>query len=152
MKSLYGNDIHVITVYVIDPHPNASRSPYQRAWPWDGGNVTGWKEWWEYPTSIITDLGDEGPWSNHPLFQPRTFKERVHQARSLVQHYGLTDHPITTPVLIDEMDNPFWCTYGYLPNCAYFIGQDGTIVRRESWFAPGFDLAPMKSAIEAYLQ
>lgn len=54
---------------------------------------------------------------------------------------------ITVPVLVDEIDNPLWCTYGPAPNIAYLIGTDGTIVTRQDWFDP----AGMESAILAYL-
>lgn len=51
------------------------------------------------------------------------------------------------PVLVDEMDDPVWCTYGAAPNAAYLIGTDGTVVTRQAWFDPG----EMESAILAYL-
>ena len=54
---------------------------------------------------------------------------------------------ITVPVLIDEMDNPAWCTYGPAPNIAYLIGTDGRIVEKQGWYEP----ERMKSAIETYL-
>ena len=59
---------------------------------------------------------------------------------------------LTTPVLIDEMDNPYWSTYGYMPNCAYLIQQNGTVFYKENWFARGsnreLDSSAMKGAIE----
>jgi len=51
------------------------------------------------------------------------------------------------PVLVDEIDNPLWCTYGPAPNIAYLIGTNGTVVIRQDWFDP----AGMESAILAYL-
>ncbi len=36
-------------------------------------------------------------------------------------------------VLVDEMDNPLWCTYGRRPNNAYLIGMDGRVVVRQDW-------------------
>ena len=44
------------------------------------------------------------------------------------------DLGISLPILVDEMDNPVWYTYGPLPNCAYLIGTDGEVLARESWF------------------
>ena len=59
---------------------------------------------------------------------------------------------LTTPVLIDEMDNPYWSTYGYMPNCAYLIHQNGTVFYKENWFASDsnreLDSSAMKGAIE----
>jgi hypothetical protein len=54
---------------------------------------------------------------------------------------------ITIPVLIDEMDNPLWCTYGPAPNIAYLIDSDGKIIGKQGWYDPQL----MKVAIEEYL-
>jgi len=54
---------------------------------------------------------------------------------------------ITIPVLIDEMDNPVWCTYGPAPNIAYLIGTDGRTAEKQGWYQPEL----MKAAIETYL-
>jgi hypothetical protein len=120
-------------MYVIEPHPNSSRSPYK----------PGWQEWWaNYPTSIDPQ--------GYPLFQPRTFKERVAQAKNMIRQ-----REITHLVLIDEMDNPYWSSYGYMPNCAYLIDRNGIIFYRETWFARGssssVDNTAMKNAINALL-
>ena len=111
-------------IYVTEPHPMGSRSPYNK------GN--GWQEWWQgYATSIDTQ--------GNPLFQTRTYKERLGQAKSMIRQLN-----VTFPVLIDEMDNPVWSTYGFMPNCGYLIGRDGTVLRRESWFLPGTPNDPSK--------
>lgn len=54
---------------------------------------------------------------------------------------------ITVSVLVDEMDNPLWCTYGPAPNNAYLIGTDGTIITKQGWYQP----EEMRSAIATYL-
>ncbi len=131
MKATYGDQVHFITVYVIEAHPYGLRSPYNK-------KGTGWQETWAAPYQAGIDKGP----TQDPLFQPRTYKERVAQARSMIRQLG-----VTTPVLIDEMDNPFWVTYGRMPNCAYLIGQDGTVIERESWYQP----AQLEGAIKAYL-
>ena len=51
------------------------------------------------------------------------------------------------PVLIDEIDNPVWCTYGPAPNIAYLIDRDGIIVEKQGWYQP--DL--METVIDKYL-
>jgi hypothetical protein len=70
------------------------------------------------------------------------YEERVELARKTVDSEGLE-----IPVLVDEMDNPLWCTYGPAPNNAYFIGTEGKIIAKQGWFNP----ATMESAILKYL-
>ena len=76
------------------------------------------------------------------LIQPSTYEERVTQASEMAKQLG-----ITVPILIDEMDNPVWCTYGPAPNIAYLIGTDGIIREKLGWYDP----EDMKSAIQRYL-
>ena len=52
------------------------------------------------------------------------------------------------PVLVDEMDNHVWQACGSAPNNAYFIGTDGTIVRKQPWYEP----RAMEEAIVNYLE
>ena len=54
---------------------------------------------------------------------------------------------ITIPILIDEIDNPIWCTYGPAPDIAYLIGIDGVIVEKQGWYEPRL----MEEAILEYL-
>ena len=54
---------------------------------------------------------------------------------------------ITMPVLVDEMDNLLWCTYGRMPNNAYFIGMDGRVILRQEWNG----VSEMEDAILQYL-
>jgi hypothetical protein len=63
--------------------------------------------------------------------QPTTRTERLAQARQMVEELG-----VTILVLIDEMDNPVWCTYGPAPNNAYLIGNDGTVITKHGWYNP----------------
>ncbi|MEE8419533.1 MAG: hypothetical protein V3S02_05415 [Dehalococcoidales bacterium] len=51
-------------------------------------------------------------------------------------------------MLVDEIDNPVWCTYGPAPNIAYLIGTDGIIVTSQQWYDPG----AMENAIQDYLE
>jgi hypothetical protein len=50
------------------------------------------------------------------------------------------------------MDNPYWCTYGNMPNCAYLIDQSGKIFYREPWFANGPTKTPDSSALESKIR
>ncbi len=88
------------------------------------------------PSSYTYD--EEG----NPIYEPQTYEERLELARKTVAAEG-----ITVPVLVDEMDNPLWCTYGPAPNNAYLIGTDGTIIAKQGWYQPD----QMKSAILAYI-
>ena len=91
------------------------------------------------------DTGRPSPFTydeeGNPIYEPRTYEERVELARSTVAAEG-----ITVPVLVDEMDNPLWCTYGPAPDIAYLIGTDGKIVEKQGWYDP----EQMESAILAY--
>ena len=78
----------------------------------------------------------------NPVNQPDTYEERLELARQTV-----ADEGITVPVLVDEMDNPLWCTYGPAPNIAYLIGTDGTVVAKQGWYDPD----GMEAAILDYL-
>lgn len=67
----------------------------------------------------------------NPIEQPILYEERVEMASKLIE-----DAEIVMPILVDEMDNPLWCTYGRMPNMAYLIGTDGRIVLRQEWNDP----------------
>ncbi len=117
----YGDRIHFIIIYTVEAHPIGSPSPYSG------------REW---PSSASTDT--EG----NPRTQPTTYQERLDLASEMIQEIG-----ITMPVLIDEIDNPVWCTYGPAPDIAYLIDRDGIIVEKQGWYQP--DL--METVIDKYL-
>ncbi|UCC77849.1 MAG: hypothetical protein JSW37_05645 [Anaerolineales bacterium] len=74
--------------------------------------------------------------------QPETYLERVALAAKTIAEAG-----ITMLVLVDEIDDPVWCTYGRRPNNAYFIGTDGRIVLKQDWNS----VAEVEDAILRYL-
>ena len=74
--------------------------------------------------------------------QPLTYEERVELARKAAVEAG-----INVPLLVDEIDNPVWCTYGPAPNIAYLIGTDGKIIAKQGWYDP----VKMEIAIQTYL-
>jgi len=117
----YGDRIHFIIIYTVEAHPIGSPSPYSR------------REW---PSSASTDT--EG----NPRTQPTTYQERLALASEMIQEIE-----ITMPVLIDEIDNPVWCTYGPAPDIAYLIDRNGIIVEKQGWYQP--DL--METVIDKYL-
>jgi len=80
--------------------------------------------------------------TGNPTYEPQTYEERVELARKAV-----AAEVIIVPVLVDEMDNPLWCTYGPAPDNACLIETDGKIVVRQSWYQP----EEMRSTIATYL-
>ncbi|MFC1913334.1 hypothetical protein ACFLX7_03995 [Chloroflexota bacterium] len=92
MQARYLSQVQFIIIYTTEAHPVGSACPY-----------TG-TEW--------TDVASTDEQGN-PLTQPTTYQERVAQSAQMIEELG-----ITVPTLIDEMDNPVWCTYGAAPNIA----------------------------------
>ena len=121
MYADYGDRVHFIFIYTIEAHPMGSPSPYSG------------REW---PAAASTD--EEG----NPRTQPTSYEQRVTLATEMIEELG-----ITIPVLIDEIDNPVWCTYGPAPDIAYLIGTDGVIVEKQGWYEPRL----MEEAIQEYL-
>jgi hypothetical protein len=120
----YGDKVNFVIIYVIDPHPHGQICPYT-------GNF-----WLNYPANF--DINGQ------LLYQPDHYAWRVDQAKKMREAL-ISEESI--PVLVDEMDNPLWCTYGPLPNGAYLIGTDGTVIEKEGWFKK----SDMETAIKDYL-
>ena len=72
-----------------------------------------------------------------------TWKKRASNAKDLRV-------PAAT-VVVDNLDghqsNPYWCTYGTCPNCAFLIGQNGTVEAVHEWL----DTKTMGQSINALL-
>ena len=117
----YQDQLHFVLVYVIEPHPAGSKSPYSE------------KEW-----TLSYSHDTEG----NPVSQPQTYEERVRLASMCAEDAG-----ITALVLVDEIFNPIWRIYGPAPNLAYLIGTDGKIIEAQLWYNVG----KMESAIEQYI-
>ncbi len=103
----YADRVHIVTLYVIEPHPMAPDvSP-------NSGTV------WEMQFSTIR--------------QPLVYDDRVAAAQdteALLEGDQLVLVDDLTP---GQQNNPVWCTYGPCPNCAYLIGQDGVIDTVHTW-------------------
>lgn len=78
-----------------------------------------------------------------PIGQPGTYEGR----RLLAWKAGLEDRTLPS-ILVDNMDNAVWATYGPAPNIAYLIGMDGLVLLRQPWFDP----KAMENAVKALLQ
>ena len=117
----YQDQVHFVIIYVIEPHPVGSVSPYS------GQEWTG---------SYSQDT--EG----NPIGQPGTYDERAELASMCAR-----DARITALILIDEIDNPVWQTYGTAPNLAYLIGTDRKVIEAQTWY----DVGQMEAFIEPHL-
>lgn len=79
----------------------------------------------------------------NPIAQPNTYEERIENAQKTVE-----EAEILMPLLVDEIDNPLWCSYGQRPNNAYLIGMDGRVIIYQHWN----DAVEMEEAILKYLE
>jgi hypothetical protein len=121
LMAKYRDQIQFIIVYVIEPYPVGSQSPYS------------YKEW------ILANSYDT---QGNPIAQPQTYEERVKLASLCIKDAG-----ITALVLVDEINNPIWQIYGPAPNLAYLIGTDDNVIEAQIWY----NAAAMETAIDNYL-
>jgi len=70
-----------------------------------------------------------------------TWEERAKQGLEVETRAGLQ-------VLVDDMDTPFGCTYGTVPNGAFLIRTDGVIEAGHDWFDP----TTMRGSLDALLR
>lgn len=117
IANAYEGKLQVVVVYTVEAHPEGEPSPY-RGKPWP------------------LEFSDRG--------QPDTYKERVANAKDL----DLDDDVL---VLVDALEpgntNPYWCTYGSCPNCAFLVNQQGNIEAAHEWLHP----PSMRGSIDALL-
>lgn len=113
--------MNFIIIYSIEAHPTAAVSPYSDD---------------EWTGRFSKDA------AGNPVGQPLTYADRLALAQQAV-----VEANISVPVLVDEIDNPVWCTYGPAPNNAYLIGTDGKVVFKQQWYDP----AKMDAAIVKHL-
>lgn len=64
--------------------------------------------------------------------QPKNFDQKLAFARELIEKDQLT-----SPVLVDGMDEAVHRKYGSLPNMVYVIDKVGIIVYKSTWTVPG---------------
>ncbi|MBL4656770.1 MAG: T9SS type A sorting domain-containing protein [Flavobacteriales bacterium] len=115
IKAIYGNNLEIFIVYVIEAHPIAPDiSPY---------------------FGTVHDANN--PASGINILQPTTYGER----KTVVQEM-LNNLTIDVPVYIDGLCNEWWLTFGPAPNNAYLIDLDGVVYVKHGWFdkAPQEDM------------
>jgi hypothetical protein len=105
-SSTYGDKLHILHIYIVEPHPLGDPSPYS-------GQV------WEAEYTDYT--------------QPLTYDGRVTLARIMLNSIGSKQMLLVDDLRPRQLDNPVWCTYGPCPNCAYLIRQDGTVEKSQTW-------------------
>ena len=107
IKSDYADQIKVLLVYIVEPHPDLDISPYR-------GSV--------WTTSANRSEGI--------LYrQPVTYQDRIDIINAM-----LTDMTIDFDILIDGPCNEFWLEYGEAPNRAYLIDKNGYVSAQHGWF------------------
>lgn len=109
MYEKYRDKVNFILVYVIEPHPVGSKSPYSKE---------------EWTGSFSWDKQDK------PVYQPETYDQRLQLAVKLIE-----DEAITRMILVDTADNKVWKAYGPAPNLAYLIGTDRKVLEAQEWYS-----------------
>lgn len=117
----YRDRVQFVLVYVIEPHPFGSQSPYANG------------EW-----QALYSFDVKGS----PVTQPQTYDERARLAARCVKDAG-----ITSLILVDELNNPVWQIYGQVPNLAYLIGSNGEVLEAQAQY----DVRTMDDAIRSHL-
>ena len=84
--------------------------------------------------------GDAWPLKFSRVNLARTWDERAAQGREVAERAQLN-------VWVDEMDTPFGCTYGTVPNGAFLIRTDGKVEAVHDWFDP----STMRGSLDALL-
>jgi len=105
----YQDRVQFVVVYTTEAHPVGANSPYRD------------HEWLSFPNWIT---GTRVP-------QPATLAERIAQAQwssSTLKREDL--------ILVDELDNRAWETYGAAPSPAFVINSAGVVVLSQPWVEP----------------
>lgn len=116
----FSNRVHFVVLYTQEAHPKGDPSPYR-------------SEEWVTPANEREGI---------LMPQPQTMEERSQRAKQCAAVLKLS-----TPVVVDKLDNAAWKAYGSAPNSACLVGRDGKVVEWEAWFEP----AKMRQALERHL-
>lgn len=120
LRRKFGERVSIVVLYTQEAHPITGPFPY-------GGD-------------------GEQPEPNRiegiARAQPRTLAERAKLAAEFRDHLG-----ISVPIMLDEMDNRAWKSFGGGSNMALLIGKDGVVQSKQGWF----DVDEMNEEIANYL-
>lgn len=101
--------VHFLLVYTVEAHPVGSKSPYAEG---------EWDTWWNRLTGVrVRQAGDRD--------------ERRRQAEHSYRKLGLEQL-----LIVDEMSNQVWETYGAAASPAFVIDRQGKIAARQVWIDP----------------
>jgi hypothetical protein len=113
--------INTVIIYVKEAHPIDAPSPYaDRIWVTAKNEIAGIH-----------------------CTQPQTLEERIELAHQLRRRYRLS-----TPILIDALDDRAWRAFGSAPHVGILVRPDGRIAVKQGWFEP----REMTRAITALLK
>ncbi len=107
----YDDDLTIVMVYTIEPHPFDTVSPYSTT-----------NEIWTERKNIEEGIH---------VKQQRTYKERKKASKEWQDEYGIK--PL---MLVDNPNNEFWQTFGQASNMAYLINLDSTVFWRQAILQP----------------
>lgn len=106
VHNVYSNDLTVLLLYIVEPHPIIDSSPYNPG---------------EWVTSANLN-------ANILYRQPTTYGERKDIA------YDMLDSLEYQPkLLLDGPCNEWWYNYGQGPNRSYLINRNGTVFYKKDW-------------------
>jgi len=105
----YQDRVNFVVVYTTEAHPVGAVSPYRDS------------EWLSFPNWI----------TNTRVPQPQTLAERIQQAQ-----WSSTTLDREDLILVDQMSNQAWQTYGAAPSPAFVIDLEGVIILRQPWVEP----------------
>ena len=105
----YRDQVHFVVVYTTEAHPVGANSPYRD------------REWLSFPNWI----------TNTRVPQPETLEERIAQAE-----WSSTTLERKDLILVDELNDSTWASYGAAPSAAFVIDTEGFIVLRQPWVKP----------------
>ncbi len=105
----YADQVNFVVIYTTEAHPVGAHSPYRD------------REWLSFPNWI----------TNTRVPQPETLEQRLSQAE---WSSATLERPDL--ILVDELDNTTWKSYGAAPSAAFVIDTNGLIVLRQPWVEP----------------
>ena len=109
IADLYGDELNIYIIYILEPHPINDISPY-------------------YGVENVTNNN-----INYGVLyeQPTTYGERKAILEDMLADPLLE---FNVPILIDGPCNNWWLTYGPAPNNAYLISPEGIVWAKHGWF------------------
>lgn len=107
----YADVVHLVHIYVTEPHPMGDPSPY---------------------TGFVREIA---PHSTRR--QPTTYAERVALATEIAALLEGEQTMLVDDLAPMDRSNPVWCSYGPMPNSAFLIAMDGTLRLAQKWTDAG---------------